>query len=203
MPPAQVRDIAVQKREHDLVLGTFGRGFYVLDDYSPLRAITPQALLDDARLFPLRDGYLYNPLGLSPAGAAGLGPLSGLWAAPNPPFGAVLTYHVKQALPPDARLVVTISDAAGRQVRRLEVDKSAGLRRVAWNLRGDAPATAAGGGRGGGEGGRQGGFGGRGGPPQGPLVAPGTYRATLGRQVGDQVTAIGPAQSFQVVQITP
>jgi photosystem II stability/assembly factor-like uncharacterized protein len=205
MPQAQVRDLAIQRRENDLVLATFGRGFYVLDDYSPLRAITPQALTEDARLFPLRDAYLFNPLGLSPAGSAGLSPLSGLWAAPNPPFGAVLTYNVKQTLPGDDKLVVTIADDTGRQVRRLEVDKTAGLKRVAWNLRADLPANAGegrGGGRGGGGGGgAQAGFG-RGGPPQGSLVTPGTYRATLGRLSGDQVAPIGPAQTFRVVQVS-
>ena len=61
MPPIQVRDMAVQKRENDLVLGTFGRGFYVLDDYSALREITPQTLAEDARLFPLRDAVPLQP----------------------------------------------------------------------------------------------------------------------------------------------
>ena len=201
MPAAQVRDMTVQKRETDLVLATFGRGFYILDDYSALREITAQALAEDARLFPLRDAYLFNPLGLAPAGSAGLSPLSGLWAAANPPFGAVLTYHVKQTLPDDAKLVVTISDDSGRQIRRFDVDKSAGLRRVAWNLRGEVPAATEGDAGRGGRGGGRGQFGGRGGQPQGPLVTPGTYRATLGRQAGDQVTAIGPSQTFRVVQI--
>ena len=72
LPPAQIRDMTVQKRENDLVLATFGRGFYVLDDYSALRDLSPAALAEDAKLFPLRDAYLYNLLGLSPAGSAGL-----------------------------------------------------------------------------------------------------------------------------------
>ena len=55
------------------MLATFGRGFYVLDDYSPLREITPQTLAEEARLFPLRDAYLFNPTGLAPAGTAGIG----------------------------------------------------------------------------------------------------------------------------------
>ncbi len=139
MPTIQVRDMAVQKREHDLVLGTFGRGFYVLDDYSALREISPQTLGEDARLFPLRDAYLFSPTGLAPAGTAGLGPMAGNWTAPNPPFGAVFTYNVKQALPDDTKLVLTIADDTGKQIRRLDVDKSTGLRRVAWNLRTDPP----------------------------------------------------------------
>ena len=98
MPTIQVRDMAVQKRENDLVLGTFGRGFYVLDDYSPLREISPQTLAEDARLFPLRDAYLFTPVGLAPAGTAGIGAMAGNWTTPNPPFGAVLTYNVKQPL---------------------------------------------------------------------------------------------------------
>jgi photosystem II stability/assembly factor-like uncharacterized protein len=200
MPPAQVRDMTIQRRENDVVLATFGRGFYILDDYSALREITPQALAEEARLFPLRDAYLFNPLGLSPAGSAGLSPLSGLWAAPNPPFGAVFTYNVKTAVTGDATLVLTITDDTGRQIRRMDVDKNAGLRRVAWNLRTDPPAGAPAGGRGAGGGG--GGFGGgRGGAPQGTLVAPGTYRATLGRKTGDNVTPIGPSQTFRVVAI--
>ena len=201
MPPIQVRDMSIQRRENDLVLATFGRGFYILDDYSALREITPQALAESARLFPLRDAYLFNPLGLSPAGSAGLSPLSGLWAAPNPPFGAVFTYNVKEAPSGDATLVLTITDDTGRQVRRMDVDKTTGLRRVAWNLRTDPPAgTPAAGGRGGGGGGG-GQFGGRGGAAQGTLVTPGTYRATLGRKTGDTVTPIGASQAFRVVQI--
>ena len=204
MPTIQVRDMAVQKREHDLVLGTFGRGFYVLDDYSALREISPQTLAEDARLFPLRDAYLFSPTGLAPAGTAGLGPMAGNWTAPNPPFGAVFTYNVKQALPDDTKLVLTIADDTGKQIRRLDVDKSTGLRRVAWNLRTDPPppGTTPQAGAGGAGGGRQGGgFGGRGGPPQGPLVAPGRYRATLGRMVGEAVTPVGAPQTFSVVQI--
>ena len=203
MPPAQVRDMAVQKRENDLVLATFGRGFYVLDDYSALRDITPAALAEEARLFPLRDAALYNILGLAPAGSAGLSPLSGTGRAENPPFGAVFTYHVRQELPSDAKLVLTISDDAGRPVRRIDLGRGTGLRRSAWDLRADPPAppapgtpAAAAAGRGGPVG--RGGFGGGRGN-QGPLVQPGRYRATLGRLVGDIVTPIGSPQSFAVV----
>jgi photosystem II stability/assembly factor-like uncharacterized protein len=200
MPLTQVRDMTVQKRENDLVLGTFGRGFYILDDYSALREISPAALNEEARLFPLRDAYLFNLLDQAPAGSAGLGLLSGLWSAPNPPFGAVFTYHVGQALPSGQELVLTITDDNGRMIRRLVVNGTPGLRRTAWNLRAEPPAPtdqgqgAGRGGRGGGGGG-----GGRGGQPQqGPLVEPGRYRATLGRMSGEVVTPIGAPQGFQV-----
>jgi len=191
LPPIQVRDMAVQKRENDLVLGTFGRGFYVLDDYSSLREIAAQTLAEESRLYPLRDAYIFNPLGMAPAGTAGIGAMSGNWSAPNPPFGAVFTYSVNAAIPAEEKLVLTISDDSGKQVRRLDLDKSSGLRRIAWNLRGDPPpfgaaAPAFGGGRGG---------------NQAPIVAPGRYRATLGRAAGDKVTPVGSPQTFSVLPI--
>jgi hypothetical protein len=62
VPTSQVRDVAIQKREGDLVAGTFGRGVYILDDYTALREMTPQALADKARLYPLRDAYQFNEL---------------------------------------------------------------------------------------------------------------------------------------------
>jgi hypothetical protein len=197
MPPAQARDMAVQKRDTDLVVATFGRGFYVLDDYSPLRALAmPETspMTGAASLYPLRDAYLFSQTGLAPAGTAGNGPMSGNWAAPNPPFGAVLTYSVNEAFATDERLVVTIADDTGRQIRRFDLDKTPGLRRVTWNLRGDPPAAgsapAAGQGAGGGRGFQQ--------PP---LVAAGRYRATLNRQSGDKLAPIGQPVTFNVVPL--
>ena len=143
LPVIQVRDIVVQKRETDLVLATFGRGFYILDDYSALRELTPQALADEARLFPLRDAYLFNTIGSAPPGRPRSARCRATGPTPNPPFGAVFTYNVKDTLPADAKLVVTITDDSGKQIRRMEIDKTAGLKRVAWNLRAE-PRRAAG-----------------------------------------------------------
>jgi hypothetical protein len=195
MPVAQARDMTVQKRENDLVVATFGRGFYVLDDYSPLRDLTPQSLNDDAHLYPLRDAYIFSQTGLAPAGTAGIGPMSGNWTAPNPPYGAVFAYSVNGSFGDD-KLVLNITDEAGKQIRRLDLDKSSGLRRVAWNLRGEAPAGAPQG-RGFGGGGGGGGRGGVG----GPQVEPGHYRATIARVSGDKVTPIGQPQSFTVLPL--
>jgi photosystem II stability/assembly factor-like uncharacterized protein len=200
LPVAQVRDLAIQRRETDLVIATFGRGFYVLDDYSPLREMSAQALAEDAHLFALRDAYLFNPLGQQPAGAAGIGAMAGNWIAPNPPFGAVFTFNLRQDPAGDAKVVMTITDDAGKQVRRFDVEKGTGLRRIAWNLRADPPPPGRAGeaGRAGGAGG---GGGGRGGPPQGPLVTPGRYHAQLGRQAGSDVTPLGQPQTFMVVPL--
>jgi photosystem II stability/assembly factor-like uncharacterized protein len=195
MPVIQVRDMAVQKRENDLVLGTFGRGFYILDDYSPLRELTPQALSEDVRLFPVRDAYIHNQLGMAPPGTAGIGPMSGNWIAPNPPYGAVFTYSVNASVPDAEKLVLNISDDTGRQIRRLDLDKASGLRRIAWNLRGEAPPQNPA------DQGRGGFGGGRGGGNQGPVVAPGRYRATIARVAGDKATPVGAPQSFSVLPI--
>ncbi|HUQ47895.1 MAG TPA: hypothetical protein VM053_06570 [Gemmatimonadaceae bacterium] len=100
LPTIQVRDLAIQKRENDLVLGTFGRGFYVLDDYSSLRTMTDPALASDFVLFPTRPAPLYVPsvpLGLSDI----VGPSfqgAGYYLADNPPYGAVFTYYMKNGL---------------------------------------------------------------------------------------------------------
>ncbi len=197
MPVAQARDMTVQKRENDLVVATFGRGFYVLDDYSPLRDLaTPESspLAEDAHLYSMRDVYTFSQTGLAPAGTAGIGAMSGNWTAPNPPYGAVFTYSVAGTFADAEKLVLTIADDTGKQLRRLDLDKTAGLRRVAWNLRTDAPPPAAGGAAQG-----VGGFG-RGGP-QGVPVAPGRYRATLNRLNGDKLTPIGQPVGFSVMPI--
>ena len=68
LPTIAVRDIAIQERENDLVLGTFGRGFYVLDDYSSLRQVGDAKMGDLAQIFPIRDALVYeesSPLGLT------------------------------------------------------------------------------------------------------------------------------------------
>ena len=85
----------------------------------------------------------------------------------------------------------------------MDIDKAPGLRRVAWNLRGDPPPQAATpqGGRGAGGAGGQGGFGGRGGPAPGPLATAGRYTATLGKKVGETVTPIGTPQVFRVIPV--
>jgi photosystem II stability/assembly factor-like uncharacterized protein len=206
MPPTQVRDLQLQKRESDVVMATFGNGFYILDDYSPLREVSAATLAEEVRLLPLRRVYQFTPWGITDPGSAGLATLGGNVAMPNPPYGATFTYHVGQEIPGDTRLVLNIMDAGNRQVRRLDLAKSPGLHRFTWNLTGEPPAPAGGApaaqpGRGGGAGGGQagapgGGRGGRGGGA--PAVEPGRYRAVIGKLTGDTFVPVGPAQTFQV-----
>jgi hypothetical protein len=61
LPVIPVRDIAIQEREGDLVLATFGRGFYVLDDYTALRTLTPELIAAEATLFPAEPASLFFP----------------------------------------------------------------------------------------------------------------------------------------------
>ena len=203
LPTTQVRDMQVQKRENDLVLGTFGRSFFILDDYSPLREITSQALAEEARLYPVKNPWLIQIGGIAQDGSAGLATMGGNFASPNPPVGANFTFSVGQAIPDGTNLVLTIMDSRGQQVRRMQVDKSLGLRRVLWNMRTDppAPGTASPAGQGRGAGPAGGPQGGRGGGPGGTLVPSGTYHAQLGKQVGDVVTPIGPMQTFRVLDV--
>jgi photosystem II stability/assembly factor-like uncharacterized protein len=95
LPTVAVRDIAIQRRENDLVLGTFGRGFYVLDDYSPLRFLNERELNADAKILPIKDGLVFIeaiPIGYS-TGKGFQG--ASYFTAPNPPMGAAFTYFVK------------------------------------------------------------------------------------------------------------
>jgi photosystem II stability/assembly factor-like uncharacterized protein len=97
LPTIAVRDIAIQKRESDLVLGTFGRGFYILDDYTPLRSIMPEALEQQSLLFPVKNALMY--IESRPHGLAGKGFLGEtFYEAPNPPFGATFTYYLRDSL---------------------------------------------------------------------------------------------------------
>ncbi len=72
LPTIAVRDLDIQRRENDLVLGTFGRGIYILDDYSPLRSANRELLEQDAAIFPVKDALRYvefSRLGARPAEA--------------------------------------------------------------------------------------------------------------------------------------
>ncbi|HKY31549.1 MAG TPA: glycosyl hydrolase [Candidatus Polarisedimenticolia bacterium] len=95
MPTIIVKDLAIQRRESDLVVGTFGRGFFILDDYSPLRLATSELLESEATLFPVKQAPMFIPsvpLGLREKSMQG----DSLYTAPNPPFGAVFTVYLKE-----------------------------------------------------------------------------------------------------------
>jgi photosystem II stability/assembly factor-like uncharacterized protein len=97
LPTIQVKDLCIQKKSNDLVIGTFGRGIYILDDYSPLRMLRPEITSKDAVLFPARDAVLFIPtMQYGGRGKAFLG--ASFYTADNPPYGAVFTYLLKEGL---------------------------------------------------------------------------------------------------------
>jgi photosystem II stability/assembly factor-like uncharacterized protein len=97
LPTIAVRDLEIQQRENDLAVGTFGRGIYILDDYTPLRELSNELVKNEAHIFPIKKGLMYveaNPLGVSGKGFQG----ADYFTAPNPPFGATITYYLKDSL---------------------------------------------------------------------------------------------------------
>ena len=165
LPDIAVRDIVVQEREKDLVIATFGRGFYIIDDYSPLRYINEDILEnEEVILFPIKDALMYIS---TSTGRYGTG--AGYYQAKNPDFGAVFTYYLKDVpkslkskrlkkekelfkegspIPqPDkatldaeknetgAYLIFTIKDEEGNTVRNIYKKPSTGINRVNWDLR--------------------------------------------------------------------
>lgn len=94
LPTIAVRDLEIQRRENDLVLATFGRGFYVLDNYSPLRELKEDKLLNEAYLFPVKDATVFfeaSPLGYGRNGFMG----ASYYAAPNPKNEACFSLYLK------------------------------------------------------------------------------------------------------------
>lgn len=93
VPTIAFRDLAIQRRDDDLIAGSFGRGIYVLDDYSPLRELTEEHLAQPAALFPVRDAWWYAPYQpMQGPGQPTLGTTA--FQASNPPFGATISYHL-------------------------------------------------------------------------------------------------------------
>jgi len=168
LPTNKVPDLELQRRENDVVLATFGRGFYVLDDYSPLRGLTEEQLEQDAMIFPVRTALRYNP-SRTYAGSDG----GQDWVADNPDFGATFTLYLKDGLTSlkgerkkaegelkkdekpvpyptwdelraeereeTPQILLTVRDADGQVVRRITAGTGSGIERATWNLR--YPAT--------------------------------------------------------------
>jgi photosystem II stability/assembly factor-like uncharacterized protein len=127
LPRAPVHDLIIQEHFNDLVVATYGRGFWILDDVTPLQQLTPEILEADVHLFAPRPAYRFlsretvmdNP----DHGQAGQ----------NPPAGASLNYHLRESPAGEVRL--SILDEQGRLVRMIPGTKEAGLNRVWWDLR--------------------------------------------------------------------
>jgi photosystem II stability/assembly factor-like uncharacterized protein len=162
IPTIAVRDLTIQEREGDLVAASFGRGFYILDDYSPLRKVNSSFIQQKAELFPVKDALMYIEKG----GKGSMG--ATYFTAPNPEFGAVFTYYLKEVpqtekqirkekekklfkageyipqpswkeLEEEAKeitpyLLFTIKDKEGSVIRKISSKAKKGINRVNWDL---------------------------------------------------------------------
>jgi photosystem II stability/assembly factor-like uncharacterized protein len=162
LPTIAVRDITIQERESDLIIGTFGRGIYILDDYTPLRNFKKEMLEKEALIFPIKDAKMYvQSNGFDNQGST-------YFKAPNPDFGATITYFLKD-VPKTAKalrqekekalfekgepipqpsisdldaeskeikpyLIFTITDENNNVVRKLYKAASKGVNRITWNM---------------------------------------------------------------------
>jgi hypothetical protein len=212
LPTVAVYDLDIQKRENDLVAATFGRGFYVLDNYTPLRSLSKANLDKKAHLFPVKDALSYvpaDPLGLDGTGFQG----HNMWASENPSFGAVFTLSLKdeyktlksvrqekekalekdkknvtyptfdelrkEELDEEAKIIWIISDASGKEVRRMSTDPAKGISRTVWNLRSNSTNPIGSGGN-------------------GFLVAPGTYYVSISLIKNGTVEELVSKTAFEV-----
>ena len=148
LPRAPVYWITVQPHYSDLVVATYGRGFWIMDDITPLRTLGADVVAKDAHLFAPRVTYrLHNteqPYAVIYDPSAGF----------NPPYGAAITYYLRTGSDSTVRdsagtklvskdsVSITISDATGAVVRSLKGPVNAGINRVWWNLRGDLTKQA-------------------------------------------------------------
>ena len=168
LPTIAVRDIAIQRRENDLVLGTFGRGFYVFDDYSALRSTRETQLDGEGYLFSVRDPLLYEPsypMGLPGQAFQG----DSYYRGENLPPVALFTYYLKEEITSlkaqrqtmekaqlekgedthypsyealaaersekEPQLLFTVSNAAGKVVRKITSAPQKGIQRIQWDMR--------------------------------------------------------------------
>ncbi len=132
LPHAPVSGIVVQPHFNDLVISTYGRGFWILDDITPLQQLTDEVLAGGVHLFAPRPAYRFRPI------TAPSTTYDDPTAGSDPEYGASINYFL--AAPATAAPVVQILDAGGQVVRTLTGPNAAGLNRVHWDLRGTASA---------------------------------------------------------------
>jgi photosystem II stability/assembly factor-like uncharacterized protein len=127
LPHAPVYGMIIQEQFNDLVVGTYGRGFWILDDLSPLQKLTPEVANTAAHLFPPRPAYRFRDIAGNVAGNDD--PTAGT----NPPYGAAINYWLKAT--PASVPSIAILDGAGKTVRTMQGTRQAGVNRLYWDLR--------------------------------------------------------------------
>jgi Sortilin, neurotensin receptor 3, len=164
-PTVPVFDIAIHPRENDLILATHGRGVWIVDDITPLEQMKPATLESALHIFDVRPAVEWRIS--DNKGVTG----NKLMKAENPPYGALIHYYLKSAVPEKDEVKATILDKSGKSIRELKGPKGAGIQTLAWDLRYEPPFTVPaeaavglfffGGG------------------PRGPLVDPGEYTVRI------------------------
>jgi photosystem II stability/assembly factor-like uncharacterized protein len=127
LPQAPVSGIVVQEHFSDLVISTYGRGFWIMDDITPLRQLTPEVLAANAHLFALRPAYRFRPI------TAPSSTYDDPTVGENPRYGAAINYHLKA--PVTGKVTVAILDQHGELVRTITGSNTAGINRLHWDLR--------------------------------------------------------------------
>jgi len=216
-PTIAFRDITIQRRHDDVVAGSFGRGIFILDDYTPLRSVTPALLDQEAHLFGTRDAFWYVPRDVTDSQG------DNMYTAENPPFGAVFTYYLKDgyqsqeaerrereseldqgedvpfpgwdALESEMReqgpvVLVVVKDADGTVVNRVKGPTGPGFHRINWDLRHPSKDVVDLGSEEFGSS-EDGGF----------MAMPGTYTATLTKVEDGAVTPLSDPITFDVVPL--
>ena len=127
LPHAPVYWINVQEHFNDLVISTYGRGFWILDDITPIQQMTAEVMNANAHLFAVHATYRLR--GITVPYASSDDPVAGQ----NPPYGASINYYLKSA--PRGEVSIKILDAGGKTVQTIRGTRNAGINRVWWNLR--------------------------------------------------------------------
>ncbi len=221
LPTIAVRDIALHTRENDIVLGTFGRGFYVLDDYTSLRQVN-KVKNQAAALFAVRDAYTFEkryPLGLPGKAFQG----DDYYLGDNLGPEAIFTYYLKDKIQTkrDARrarekettddpypsyedlkaereeeapyLLFTIKNAQGEVVRKLTKKPGTGVQRIHWDLRlpSTDPIDLS----------KPSFYNPFGGSEEGSLAPPGEYSVSMAKSVDGVITSLSDPVSFRIKDI--
>lgn len=211
LPTISFRDVKIQRRENDLVVGTFGRGIYILDDFSPLRQINEESLKQEALLFPSRDALWYLPERFHTSTHGDFE-----YQAKNPDFGATFTYYLRDGIKSlseqreeeesemkekdryplypswedletefreaDPTVYLVIENEQGNPIRKVNAEAEKGLHRVTWDLRLSSSRALSSGSS----------------DDVGPLASPGIYNATLFSNANGETRKLTDAVSFNV-----
>jgi photosystem II stability/assembly factor-like uncharacterized protein len=178
LPNVPIDDLIVHPRDNDLILATHGRSIMIFDDATPIQQMNPEVLNSNTHLFPVRSPFRFT----SRFTRYGVG--EKIFTGPNPPYGALITYYLKDKLDDKTAFKIQILSEDGKLISELQKPaKEKGLNRVSWDLRYTGPElrrlpteeeTAFGGG------------------PRGPQVVPGTYkvRLTIGDKTYEQLVEV-------------